>query len=564
MQTLDTDDRPLVAAIVNNTWESIDPEVVLSEYLTNLKEVATRQACLLVRIQLLLPEPFTATLLYDKHEKNSVGEKIDVIFNMGVGFCDVAVVSATSGITHVKMAGIVLGGEDIILNTMRHIYPDMDTQFSTWGKEPEDINNICDVILVGGCSRIPKIQEFVISVCKKDAYTTIEPLEAAARGEVIASRIKILDSIKGQSIAMSIGIRVSENRFIYIVPRKTAFPVTKSMDFTTMYDNQSEALIVVYEGDEELAEKNHLLGFFKIIGIPLNSLTILSSWRAEKIGNAWTIRCILRNMKLLSGLKSGLNTFLLHWNKSVHESSYCDMLERHNPKIRNRVKNWEDNKISLGGRVILVNVVLSSLPTYYLSFYPFPKKTMTVVRSIQQKLLWRGGGYVNNRGGEYLQSLARDSGQWSSWWKDMRQRWEGRGDGGVGRGLLEMEVAVEEREFETNGSGRRRQQVVILQKMLTPSLLKFAAMNVCKREKKGDIQAYMKQIGAIEGDNPFMDWRVLWDRLPTKVNIQRRNILSSSNKLKCALCGEKEENGSHNFFECKVSYKIWMSSFSWL
>ncbi|KAL8516404.1 hypothetical protein ACS0TY_014893 [Phlomoides rotata] len=41
--------------------------------------------------------------------------------------------------------------------------------------------------------------------------------------------------------------------------------------------------------------------------------------------------------------------------------------------------------------------------------------------------------------------------------------------------------------------------------MLTPSLLKFAAMNVCKREKKGDIQAYMKQIGAIEGDNPFME-----------------------------------------------------------
>ncbi|KAL8516403.1 hypothetical protein ACS0TY_014892 [Phlomoides rotata] len=255
MQTLDTDDRPLVAAIVNNTWESIDPEVVLSEYLTNLKEVATRQA---------------ATLLYDKHEKNSVGEKIDVIFNMGVGFCDVAVVSATSGITHVKMAGIVLGGEDIILNTMRHIYPDMDTQFSTWGKEPEDIN-VCHFFgfPLRGCSRIPKIQEFVISVCKKDVYTTIEPLEAAARGEVIASSIKILDSIKGQSIAMSIGIRVSENRFIYIVPRKMAFPVTKSMDFTTMYDNQSEALIVVYEGDEELAEKNHLLGFFKIIGIPL-------------------------------------------------------------------------------------------------------------------------------------------------------------------------------------------------------------------------------------------------------------------------------------------------------
>ncbi|KAL8485026.1 hypothetical protein ACS0TY_027359 [Phlomoides rotata] len=59
-------------------------------------------------------------------------------------------------------------------------------------------------------------------------------------------------------------------------------------------------------------------------------------------------------------------------------------------------------------------------------------------------------------------------------------------------------------------------------------------------------------------------WRVMWNRLPTKMNLQKRNILSSSDMVKCALCGEKEESGSHIFFECDISYKVWMSCYNWL
>ncbi|KAL8515046.1 hypothetical protein ACS0TY_013940 [Phlomoides rotata] len=53
-------------------------------------------------------------------------------------------------------------------------------------------------------------------------------------------------------------------------------------------------------------------------------------------------------------------------------------------------------------------------------------------------------------------------------------------------------------------------------------------------------------------------WRVLWDRLPTKDDLQRRNILSSSDDLKCVLCGDKEEPGRHIFFECEFSYKVFL------
>ncbi|KAL8498684.1 hypothetical protein ACS0TY_021863 [Phlomoides rotata] len=51
-------------------------------------------------------------------------------------------------------------------------------------------------------------------------------------------------------------------------------------------------------------------------------------------------------------------------------------------------------------------------------------------------------------------------------------------------------------------------------------------------------------------------WRVLWDMLPTKANLRRRNVMSPSDNLKCVLCGDKDETGSHIFFECDFSYKV--------
>ncbi|KAL8547690.1 hypothetical protein ACS0TY_007131 [Phlomoides rotata] len=56
-------------------------------------------------------------------------------------------------------------------------------------------------------------------------------------------------------------------------------------------------------------------------------------------------------------------------------------------------------------------------------------------------------------------------------------------------------------------------------------------------------------------------WRLLWDQLPTKVNLRRRNILDTNQNLRCVLCNEKDETGRHIFFECEVSYKVWMTCF---
>lgn len=60
-------------------------------------------------------------------------------------------------------------------------------------------------------------------------------------------------------------------------------------------------------------------------------------------------------------------------------------------KIRNRLKKWEDSKISFGGRITLLNLVLSSIPIYYLSFYRLPKKNLREIVSLQRNFLWGGG-----------------------------------------------------------------------------------------------------------------------------------------------------------------------------
>ncbi|KAL8527230.1 hypothetical protein ACS0TY_005201 [Phlomoides rotata] len=118
--------------------------------------------------------------------------------------------------------------------------------------------------------------------------------------------------------------------------------------------------------------------------------------------NAWTMKRILRNLELLSGLKVNFDKCSL-FGVNVDDSRLWEMADilgcgvgslpfsylgmNHHKvsewkgivqKIRNRVKGWEENKVSLCGRIILLNAVLSSLPTYYLSFYLIPKETREI------------------------------------------------------------------------------------------------------------------------------------------------------------------------------------------
>ncbi|KAK9664779.1 hypothetical protein RND81_14G067700 [Saponaria officinalis] len=140
--------------------------------------------------------------------------------------------------------------------------------------ETEDLT---DIILVGGCSLIPKVRDVVKRTCNTDIlYEGINPLEAAVRGAALEGAVASgmtdpfgnLDLLTIQATPLSVGIRANGNRFVPIIQRNTTVPSRKDLVFTTVHDNQTQALIVVYEGEETHIEKNHLLGYFMITGIP--------------------------------------------------------------------------------------------------------------------------------------------------------------------------------------------------------------------------------------------------------------------------------------------------------
>ncbi|KAL0414533.1 UNVERIFIED_CONTAM: Heat shock protein 8 [Sesamum radiatum] len=199
-------------------------------------------------------------------------KKLQLIFNMGAGFCDVAVTATAGGVSQIKaLAGTALGGEDILLNMMRHLLPDMDSHFSTRGideirrmgkiskalgrEEFEDVNreifekceslikqclhdakveveDVSDVILVGGCSNIPKLRNIITGVCKREIYNGINPLEAAVRGAALEGAVASgvndpfgsLDLLTIQATPLSIGVRADGNRFVPIIHQNTTMP----------------------------------------------------------------------------------------------------------------------------------------------------------------------------------------------------------------------------------------------------------------------------------------------------------------------------------------------------
>lgn len=381
IQTLDIGVRPFIAALVNNVWRVTTPEEVLAIFLLELKGMAemhlkrpirnavltipvsfsrfqhTRieRACAMAGLHVLrlMPEPTSVALLYAQqqqqllHENMGSGcEKVALIFNMGAGYCDVAVTATAGGVSQIKaLLGCPVGGEDILQNVLRHLLPNLDsfcadhsiekiksmgllriatqdaihklsrgqnvhinvdladgTKVSRTLDQPEfekvnemvfeqcenlikqclldaklTAEDINDVILVGGCSNIPRIRSLVLGLCKKEEpYKDIEPQEAAVHGAALEGAIALgisdpsgsLDLLTIQATPLSLGIRADGDTFVPIIHRNTAIPARKEVVFTTSQDNQTEALIAVYEGEGMSVVENHLLGFFKVTGIP--------------------------------------------------------------------------------------------------------------------------------------------------------------------------------------------------------------------------------------------------------------------------------------------------------